>query len=166
MQTTPPEPIKRLGQRKIEMKKKPDPFLRCMPWKIMFVFSPLETVLSRLEKEGTVDEAGLQIVFREDMRGGWYDMVAALRGVIEFHEIAERLHGVPANVEAMKKFANKLEAAMPIFEQDIADVRECIRSCWKQAMTLRVSQATSIVDTVMIGAEMERLGLTDERKAA
>lgn len=88
-------------------------------------------------------------------------MVAALRGVIEFYEIAERLHGVPANVEAMRKFANKLESAMPIFEQDIADVRECIRSCWKQAMTLRVSQATSIVDTVRVGAEMDRLGLRE-----
>lgn len=139
--------------------KRLDPKLKCQPWKVMFVFTPVEKALLRLEKEGTIDVAGRQVVFREDMRGGWYDMVAALRGVIEFHEIAERLHGVPANVEAMKKFANKLEAAMPIFEQDITDVRECIQSCWKQAMTLRVSQAQSIVDTVRVGAEMDRLGL-------
>ena len=139
--------------------KRLDPLLKCQPWKVLCVFQPLEQVLTRIEKDGTIDVAGRQVVFKEDMRGGWYDMVAALRGVIEFHELAEKLHGVPANVEAMRKFANKLEASMPIFEQDIADVRECILSCWKQAMTLRVSQATSIVDTVRIGAEMERLGL-------
>lgn len=143
------------------MKLNLDPLLKCMPWKILFVFQPLETVLNRIEKDGTVDTTGRQIVFREDMRGGWYDMVDALRGVIEFHEIAKRLHGVPANVEAMKKFANKLEASMPIFDQDIADVRECIQSCWRQAMTLRVSQAQSIVDTVRVGAEMDRLGLRE-----
>ena len=148
------------------MRKQYDPLLKCMPWKVMMVFQPLETVLNRLENEGTIDVAGRQVVFKEDMRGGWYDMVAALRGVIQFNELAERLHGVPANIDAMRKFANKLESSMPVFEQDIADVRECIRSCWKQALTLRVSQATSIVDTVRIGAEMERLGLVDERKAA
>ena len=141
--------------------KRLDPKLKCQPWKVLFVFTPVEQALLRLEKEGTIDVAGRQVVFKEDMRGGWYDMVAALRGVIEFHEIAERLHGVPASVEAMRKFANKLEAAMPIFEQDIADVRECIQSCWRQAMTLRVSQAQSIVDTVRVGAEMDRLGLRE-----
>lgn len=139
--------------------KKPDPLLKCQPWKVLAVFSPLEQILTQLEKDGTVDVAGRQVVFREDMRGGWYDMVAALRGVIDFHELAEQLHGVPANVEAMRKFANKLEASMPIFEQDLAAVRECIRSCWKQAMTLRVSQATSIVDTVRIRGELSRLNL-------
>ena len=141
--------------------KKLDPLLKCQPWKLLAVFSPLEQILTTLEKDGTVDVAGLQVVFREDMRGGWYDMVAALRGVIDFHELEEQLHGVPANLEAMRKFANKLEASMPIFEKDIADVRQCIRACWKQAMTLRVSQATSIVDTVRIRAELERHGIKE-----
>lgn len=148
------------------MKRAPDPYLRTCPWKIMFVWSPLETVLDQIEKDGTVDTDGKHIVFKEDMRGGKYDLVAALRGVIQFHELAEKLHGVPAQVDALRKFANKLDASMPIFEQDIADVRECIRSCWKQALTLRVSQATSIVDTVRISAEMERLGLTNNKMIA
>ena len=148
------------------MRKPYDPLLKCQPWKVMFVFQPLEKILTRLENDGTVDVSGRQIVFKEDIRNGWYDLVSAMRGVIEFHELAEKLHGVPAQVDALRKFANKLDASMPIFEQDIADVRECIRSCWKQALTLRVSQATSIVDTVRISAEMERLGLTNNKMIA
>lgn len=145
------------------MRKQYDPLLRCMPWKIMMVFSPLETVLNRIEKEGTVDEAGLQVVFREDMRGGWYDLVAALRGVIEFHEIAQVRHQLPADLEAMAKFANKLEAGMPVFESDLASVREGIASCKRQAMQLRLSQATDIVQTIQIRSELDRL---KNRKAA
>ena len=143
------------------MRKQFDPLLRCQPWKVSAVFFPIEQMLSRIERDGTVDTDGMLIVFKEDMRGGWYDAVAALRGLIEFHEIAERLHGIPAKVDSLRKFANKLEASMPVFSQDIADVRENIRSCWKQAMSLRVSQATSIVDTVRIGAEFERLGIKE-----
>lgn len=145
------------------MRKQYDPLLKCQPWKVMMVFQPLETVLNRLEKEGTVDAAGRQVVFREDMRGGWYDLVAALRGVIEFYEIAQTRHQLPADVDAMARFANKLEAGMPVFEQDITAVRSCIASCKSQAMKLRLSQATDIVQTIQIRAELDRL---KNRKAA
>ena len=67
------------------------------------------------------------------------------------------------HVEAMRKFANKLEASMPIFEQDIADVRECIDACRQQALRLRVSQAVEIRKTVQISAAMDDL---EGRKAA
>ena len=40
------------------MKRAPDPYLRTCPWKIMFVWSPLETVLDQIEKDGTVDTDG------------------------------------------------------------------------------------------------------------
>ena len=144
------------------MKRAPDPYLRTCPWKIMFVWSPLETVLDQIEKDGTVDTDGKHIVFKEDMRGGKYDLVAALRGVIEFHELAGTRHGLPVDVSALVKFANKLDSGSPIFEQDLASVRECITSCKRQAMSLRVSQATDIVDTVRISVEVDRLKLRSE----
>ena len=50
-----PEKVKRL-----------DPKLKCQPWKVMFVFTPVEQALLRLEKEGTIDVAGRQVVFKED----------------------------------------------------------------------------------------------------
>ena len=139
------------------MKRKPDPLLRTQPWKILAVFSPIEQILNRLESEGTVDVAGRQVVFKEDMRGGWYDAVAALRGVIEFHQLAESRHGHHANVDALIKFANKLEADSPIFEADLGQVRDCIASCKRQAMQLRVSQATDIVQTIQISMRLEKL---------
>lgn len=48
------------------------------------IFSPLERVLHRLEADGTVEAGGRQIVFKEDSKGGWYDLPAALRGVVGF----------------------------------------------------------------------------------
>ena len=141
------------------MKRKPDPLLRTQPWRMTMVFGPIERILHRLESEGTVEVAGRHVVFKEDGRGGWYDAVAALRGVIEFHQLAQSRYGYPADVEALIKFANKLEAGMPVFETDLAAVRENIATCKRQAMALRVSQAASLIDAVRIGAEVERLGL-------
>lgn len=143
--------------------KRPDPLLRTCPWKITLVFGPIERVLHRLESDGTVDAIGKQIVFNEHGNGGRYDLVAAIRGVVEFHELAATKYGLPVNLDALTKFANKLEAGAPIFEQEIPAIRACIAECKKQALQLRVSQAADIVDTVRIRAEIERIG---GRKAA
>lgn len=139
------------------MKHRPDPYLRTQPWKIVTVFGPIERILHRLEADGTIDVAGRQVVFKEDGKGGWYDAVEALRGVIQFHELAATRHGLPVDVSALTKFANKLDAGAPLFEEDIAAVRRCIADCKKQALQLRVSQATDIVDTIRISMEIDKL---------
>ncbi len=139
------------------MKRKPDPLLRTQPWKIAAVFGPIERILARLEIDGTIEVAWRQVVFKEDSRNGWYDAVAALRGVIEFHQLAQSRHGYPADVEALIKFANKLEAGAPIFEAEIGKVRACIASCVQQAMQLRISQAEDIVKTIQIGMQLEKM---------
>lgn len=140
------------------MKRKPDPLLRLQPWKILAVFAPIERILHRLEADGTIDVAGRQVVFRENGAGGWYDMPAALRGVIEFHKLATERHGIPADTDAMQKFANKLQAGSPIFETDVVGVRASIESCKQQAMRLRVSEAESILRTVQISEQMDKIG--------
>lgn len=145
------------------MKRKPDPYLRTCPWRVTMVFGPLERILHRLEMDGTVETAGRQVVFKEDGKGGWYDLVEALRGVIEFHQLAASRHGLPVDLAAMERFANKLESAAPLFESDIAAVRACIAACKSQAMQLRLSQAVDIVDTVRISMEMDKI---KGRKAA
>lgn len=139
------------------MRRKPDPYLRCQPWKVLSVFDPIERVLHRMEADGTVETTGRQIVFREDGKGGWYDLVAALAGVIEFHQIAASRYGLPCDVGGMVRLAKKLDLGSPIFAADVAAVRESIASCKAQAMQLRVSQATSVVDTVRISMEMDRV---------
>lgn len=136
------------------MKRKPDPLLRTQPWKIAAVFGPIERILAQLEIDGTIEVAGRQVVFKEDSRNGWYDAVEALRGVIEFHQLAQSRHDHPANVDALIKFANKLEAGAPIFEADLDQVRADIASCMRQAMQLRVSQAEDIVQTIQISMRL------------
>lgn len=139
------------------MKRRADPLLRTQPWKVTMVFGPIERILHRLEADGTIEVAGRQVVFKEDGRGGWYDAVAALRGVVQFHELAASRHNLPVDVQAMAKFANKLDAGMPIFEADIQAVRACIAECKRQAMQLRVSQATDIVQAIQISMEMDKI---------
>lgn len=141
-------------------RKKHDPLLRLQPWRMFAVYAPIERILHRLETDGTVDVAGRQIVFKEDSSGSWYDALAALRGVAEFHRIAAIRYNIPVDVDALFKFAARLDAGMPIFEEDIAAVRASIESCRRQAGCLRVSQAESIIKTVRIGEELEK------RKAA
>ena len=141
----------------VGLKRKPDPYLRVLPWRIYAVFAPLDRILHRLELDGTVDVSGRQIVFREDSRGGWYDTLAALRGVAEFHDLAAGTYGIPVDTSALWKFAAKLDAGSPLFEQDIVDVRTSIASCKRQAMQLRVSQADALIRTVQISAEQDRL---------
>lgn len=139
------------------MRRKPDPLLRTQPWRIVTVFGPIERILHRLETDGTVEVAGQYVVFKEDGRGGWYDAVAALRGVIQFHELASTRHKLPIDVQPLVKFANKLEASSPLFEEDIAKVRSCIAACKRQALQLRLSQADDIVKTIQISMRIDSM---------
>lgn len=138
-------------------RRKPyDPLLRTQPWKVLAVFAPLERLLHRIETDGTVDVAGRQIIFREDGEGGWYDLPAAMCGVAEFHDIAARRYGIPADTAALWKLAAKLDAGSPVFESDIAAVRESIVECKRQALSLRVSQANDIIKTIQIAEHLEK----------
>lgn len=137
--------------------KKYDPLLRTRPWKIYAVFGPLESILNQIEKDGTVMACGNQIVFLEDGSGGWYDAVAALHGVIEFHQIAEMRYGLAVDTAQLIKLANKLDSGAPIFESDIQAARESINHCKRQAGQLRESQACDLVDTVRISMEMDKI---------
>lgn len=58
----------------------------------------------------------------------------------------------------IEKFANKLHAGSPIFEADLVAVRAGIASCKAQAMRLRVSKASDIIQTVRVSAELDRIG--------
>ena len=143
------------------MKRKPDPLIRAQPWRAMAVLSPLEAVLTRLERDGTVDAIGKQIVFTEASRGDRYDLPEAMRGVADFHKLARDKYGLPVEFESIEKLANKLDAGSPVFEADLDAVKRNIESCRQQAYQLRVSQAIYMLDAVRIGAELERLGVKE-----
>jgi hypothetical protein len=121
------------------------------------VFDPIDKILHRMQSDGTIDCAQGRPVFREDGRGGWYDLVAALRGVIEFHQLAEARHGIAAEVDGMIRLANKLHLSAPIFEEDIAATRANIETCKRQALRLTIDEATDIVRTIQISMEMDKI---------
>lgn len=147
-------------RKRAKPRRHADPLLRTCPWKITAVWHPIEQILSRLRRSGEIDVAGTQVVFYEDGRGGWYDMIEAMRGVIQFHEIAASRLNIAVDVSGLVKFANKLEAAMPLFDADLDAVRKSMDSCMRQALNLRLSEALDIIDTVRISGEMEKLKLT------
>ena len=139
------------------MKHKPDPRLRAQPWRAMFVLSPLEKVIQRIDQDGTVDAVGKQIVFTEESKGDRYDLPEAIRGVVEFHRLAMEKYGLPVEVDTMEKFANKLDNGAPVFESDIEAIRREIETCRQQAYQLRVSQAIELLNIVRISAELDKL---------
>jgi hypothetical protein len=139
-----------------------DPLLRVMPWRIFAVFHPIERVLDRMERDGTVDAVGGAAVFREP--SGWYDLVAAIEGVIDFHRLAEARHRIPCQIAALERLAKKLNLGAPLFQSDIDAARADITACKRQAAQLRLSQATDIIETVRIQMELDRL--MPERKTA
>jgi hypothetical protein len=138
------------------MKRKLDPLLRTQPWRIFAVFEPIEAILSRMERDGTIDAASGVPVFCEHGAGGWYEVGPALEGVLQFHEIAASRYALPCDLAGLQRITKKLEVGAPIFEADIAAARASINSCKRQAMALRQSQACDIVDTVRISMELDR----------
>lgn len=125
------------------------------PWRIDWVFAPIERILHRIEMDGTVDAAQGSPVFYEDGNAGWYELVAALRGIIQFHQVATERHGLAADTDGFTRLANKLDLGAPLFEADIANARACIDSCRAQALRLTIAEAKSILTTVQISAALE-----------
>jgi hypothetical protein len=112
---------------------------------------------THVEADGTVDAAGGVPVFCESSNGGWYELGAALQGVIEFHVIARDRYGYAVDLAGLDRLRNKLDLGAPLFDDDLIAAKRAIVSCKQQAGRLRVSQAVDIVDTVRISMALENL---------
>lgn len=144
------------------MRKKPDPIIKTQPWKVLAVYSPIEQIIDRLEIDGTVLTAGRQIIFSDASCNEVHDAIESLMGIIDFHKIANDRFEVKADYAAIEKLANKLEAGMVIFDTDLHAIRAAINSCKRQMLSMRVSQAESLVRDVQLGIEFDKI----KRRAA
>jgi hypothetical protein len=151
--------------RKYQRKPRTDPLLITQPWKLLSVFAPVEEVLDRIERDGTIDAAGGVPVFCESSTSSWYEMVPALQGVIEFHVVARDRYRYAVDLAGLDRLRNKLDLGAPLFESDLQAARQSIVSCKQQASRLRVSQAVSIVDTVRISMALENQGVINAAHA-
>jgi len=131
--------------------------MSCCPWKITAVFYPVDRILHQIEADGTVDVVQGKAVFKECMRGGWYEMVPAMEGIIEFHDLANTRHGLSADTSGLSKLAKKLEYSSPIFESDIEQAKRSVESCKREALKLTLDQVEDILKTVRISSEFDRL---------
>ena len=81
----------------------------------------------------------------------------ALRGIVDFHRMANERYPVKADYAALEKLANRLDAGAMIFDADIPLILKSLASCKRQALSLRVSQAASLVQDVQISVRFDRI---------
>lgn len=140
--------------------------LATCPWKMTAVFAPIEQIISGIRSSGTVDAAKGAPVFQEHMKGGWYEMVPALAGVIHFHEIALSRHQLPVELDGLRRLSAKLDKDAPLFDTDLDAAEASIVSCKRQATALTVDEAQDILDTIRMSIAMDKISTTTPPKTA
>lgn len=128
--------------------------LSAQPWKIHAVFAPLEQLLAQIELTGCVDECQGRAVFMEHGAGGYYELAPAIRGIVDFHDLAASRHGVPLDTRPLTTLANKIEYDTPLVENDLARARDCINRLKSFATRLTAGEAKQLLaDSRRAGAD-------------
>ena len=134
--------------------------LALTPWKIAAVFAPIERVIAQIENNGTVDAARGVPVFRETHNGGWYEIVAALDGVIDYHRRAAEYKTLVVNLAPLERLRNKLKNDSPIFPDELSAAQSCIDQLKRFAGALTQGEANDLLHTARIAWEFEAIGMT------
>ena len=136
--------------------------LRLIPWNIHGVWAPLDTILSRLENDGTIEVAGGEPVLYDPGTNDWHNSAQAVRGIAEFYQVAARRKGwKDVQTEPITRFARLLELDDEITQQDIDDVRASSGVLRKLAGSLTLREARAYLDETCIKIEVEKAGLTE-----
>lgn len=132
--------------------------LRSMPWKVSEVFAPVEAVISRIERDGTVDACKGKPVFLEPGRGGWYEMAPAIDGITSFHQLAAKRLGIALDTTGLEKLARKLDYGTPLEAADLARARETIDTLKRFALNhLTLGQAKEVLRDSQIAWKLEKI---------
>lgn len=132
--------------------------LKSQPWKLRAVFSPLESILDQLERDGTVDCAANGVpVFKDENDGIWYCTVSALNGVIDAYEIHERRFNRNLHLEALRQLSNKLKYSMPLFESDTKAARECMARMRLETAQMTADYAKQLIKDFQIKEALEKV---------
>ncbi|NMG70330.1 hypothetical protein [Parazoarcus communis] len=142
-------------------RKRTDLPLRLIPWNIHGVWAPLDTILDRLEKDGTIEWSGGEPVLYDAGTADWHNSAQAIRGIADFHEIAARRKGWTINTEPIHRIARLLESDDEITQQDIDDVRTCSAMLRRLSGELTLGEARAYLNETCIRIEVERAGLCD-----
>ena len=131
--------------------------LRACPWKIRDVFDPIEKVLDGIARHGTVEEARGRVVFSVPEEGR-FELVPAIEGLVDFHLIAAKNHGVTLHLGPLSRFAKSLEVGKPVTMLELRNARAAIDEMKLFALRhLTVGEAKSTLTTFRIQMELERL---------
>lgn len=130
--------------------------LRAVPWRVRETFLPLENVLDRIEREGTIDAVRGRPVFRE-LSTGWYELAPAIDGVVDFHRLAAERHHVALDVGPLARLSASLAAGKPLTLAELASARARIETLRTFALRyLSVGDACDLLRTTQIRWELEK----------
>lgn len=134
------------------------PKLRTQPWRVAAVFQPIESILAQIEQAGevTTDEKGMPI-FKDSGDGNWYATAPALEGIIDAYATHAYRSSRPMPLDALRRFAKKLEYASPITLADCAEVKRDLAVLRKETLGMTAEYAASLVRTTQIKIELERI---------
>lgn len=135
--------------------------LRLIPWNIHGVWAPLDTILSRLEKDGTAEYANGEPVLYDPGTADWHNSAQAIRGIAEFHEVAARRKGWTIDTTPITRFAGLLESDDEITQDDIDAVRACADELRRMSGSLTLREARAYLDETCIHIEMQKAALTN-----
>lgn len=130
--------------------------LRTEPWRVEAVFSPLETILAMIERDGTVTStiSGVPI-FQDTNDGCWYETTPSVEGIICAYEIHANRSGRAMPLEPLQRLVQKLRYAMPLQQSDVDAARATLAVLRRETMDMRVEYARDLVRTTQVRIEMD-----------
>jgi hypothetical protein len=131
--------------------------LRCEPYKVDAVFAPLEAIIKQLETDGTINVSisGCPM-FIDHESGEWFDAISGLNGLIDAFEIHERRSGCDLNLAPLKMLSSRLEYGMPLFVNDIQQIKQTITRMREATMEMTAGYARDLIRDFQIKDEIEQ----------
>ncbi|WP_276268935.1 hypothetical protein [Cupriavidus basilensis] len=138
--------------------------MRTRPWQLNAAFAPLESLLDRIERDGTLElsEAGVP-VYTASGDGKAYSLVAVIQGMAEMFDIARLRDPTCPRTELLHRLAELLEQDGLLTPADIAGCHQCLAALRAYAASLPHQEMSDIVRTAQIKFRLDALlELSDE----
>lgn len=132
--------------------------LRTCPWKVDFLMSPIDDVLSELEHHGTinVDNKG-KPVFIDKSFGEVYPMVAAALGFIEMWEIYERRYDKQLDLAPLKNLVMRLHYGAVVTDTELQPAKDVVTRIRKALYGMTIADVSRLCKDAQIKFELEKV---------
>ena len=119
------------------------------------VLRPLESIIDRLEIDGTVDvdQKGTPLFKAGD--GQWYDAAGAIEGVMWHLEMLATRHGLTLPLDGLNELVIAFRYEVPVQESTVAKLRMALPVLRRVMATANPDDQIDILQQTRIKAELE-----------